>query len=262
MNEAEKPSAMSPLGRDEAWTLLTAWTPTEALRRHARAVELVMRAAAHRYGAGAEDEERWGLAGLLHDADYDRWPDEHPARIVAWLRQRGEPELAHAIAAHYTGWGVPYEESYPALLAELSGREVINAGIPGEVTAQGLGRLADTLDEFQPQLLILCLGGNDMLHKRDAAAIRQNLERMVAISRERGVPVLLLGVPRPALFGMESADFYATLAEVLELPLEGDALPEILADNRLKSDPIHPNAAGYRLLAETLYQKLRESGAL
>ena len=112
------------LSRDEAWELLVEWTPSEALRKHARAVEVVMRQAAHRYGAGAEDEERFGLAGLLHDADYDSWPDEHPARIVAWLRERGEPELAHAISAHYTGWGVPYESTLDkALLAcdELTG---------------------------------------------------------------------------------------------------------------------------------------------
>ena len=97
------------LPREEAWGLLCEWTPSEALRRHARAVELVMRAAAHRYGRGAADEEPFGLAGMLHDADYERWPEEHPKRIVAWLRARGEEALAHAISAHYTGWGVPYE---------------------------------------------------------------------------------------------------------------------------------------------------------
>src|SRR5262245_60154360 len=113
-----------PLTRDEAWTLLCEWTPSEALRKHARAVELVMRAAATRYGRGAEDVEPFGLAGMLHDADYDRWPEEHPKRIVAWLRARGEEEVAHAISAHYTGWGVPYESTLDkALLAcdELTG---------------------------------------------------------------------------------------------------------------------------------------------
>ena len=94
------------LTREEAWVLLEEWTPSAALRTHARAVEVVMRAAAHRYGEGEADVERWGLAGLLHDADYDRWPEEHPRRIVAWLRERGEEELAHAISGHYTRWGV------------------------------------------------------------------------------------------------------------------------------------------------------------
>ncbi|HVS11071.1 MAG TPA: HD domain-containing protein [Planctomycetota bacterium] len=110
--------------RDEAWELLCEWTRTDALRKHARAVEVVMRAAAHRYGAGAADEERWALAGILHDADYEAWPEEHPRRIVAKLREQGEDEVAHAISAHYTGWGVPHESALDrALLAcdELTG---------------------------------------------------------------------------------------------------------------------------------------------
>jgi predicted hydrolase (HD superfamily) len=112
------------LERDAAWALLSEWTETDSLRRHARAVELVMRAAAHRYGDGAADEERWGIAGMLHDADYEKWPEEHPNRIVAWLRDRGENELAHAVSAHYTKWNVPYESALDrALLAcdELTG---------------------------------------------------------------------------------------------------------------------------------------------
>lgn len=112
------------LSRDEAWALLCEWTPSEALRRHGRAVELVMRRAAPRYGAGAVDIEMWGIAGLLHDADYETWPEEHPRRIVAWLRERGEEQLAHAISAHYTKWGVPHDSQLDkALLAcdELTG---------------------------------------------------------------------------------------------------------------------------------------------
>ena len=112
------------LDRDVAWAQLCEWTETESLRRHARAVELVMRAAAHRYGAGAADEERWGVAGMLHDADYEKWPAEHPHRIVGWLRERGEVEVAHAISAHYTKWNVPYQSALDrALLAcdELTG---------------------------------------------------------------------------------------------------------------------------------------------
>jgi predicted hydrolase (HD superfamily) len=112
------------LTRDEAWELLRAWTETDALRRHARAVEIVMRAAAHRYGAGEADEERWGIAGMLHDADYEKWPEDHPRRIVAWLRERGEEEAAHAVSAHYSRWGVAWETPLDkALIAcdELTG---------------------------------------------------------------------------------------------------------------------------------------------
>ena len=90
------------LTRDEAWSHLCEWTETDSLRKHARAVELVMRQAARRYGGGDGDEETWGVTGMLHDADYEKWPEDHPNRIVTWLRERGEEELAHAISAHYT----------------------------------------------------------------------------------------------------------------------------------------------------------------
>ena len=112
------------LTRDEAWTHLCEWTKTDALRTHARSVEEVMRAAALKYGEGEADVERYGLAGMMHDADYEAWPEEHPRRIVAWLEERGEPEVAHAVSAHYTKWGVSYETQLDrALLAcdELTG---------------------------------------------------------------------------------------------------------------------------------------------
>jgi predicted hydrolase (HD superfamily) len=112
------------LSRDDAWAHLTTWTETDSLRKHARAVELVMRAAAPRYGEPGADATRWGIAGMLHDADYERWPADHPQRIVAWLAERGEHDLAHAISAHYTKWNVPYESPLDrALLAcdELTG---------------------------------------------------------------------------------------------------------------------------------------------
>jgi predicted hydrolase (HD superfamily) len=96
-----------PITYDQAVAKLHEWTDSDALRKHARGVEAAMRAAAHRYGAGAADDERWAMTGLLHDADYDRWPDEHPRRIVAWLCEQGEPEIAQAIWAHFDPNDVP-----------------------------------------------------------------------------------------------------------------------------------------------------------
>ncbi len=94
------------LSRQEAWDLLCAWTPSDRLRIHGRSVELVMRDFALHHG---QDIEAFGLAGLLHDADYDQWPEEHPRRIVAHLRDLEEEEIAHAISAHFTRWGVACE---------------------------------------------------------------------------------------------------------------------------------------------------------
>jgi predicted hydrolase (HD superfamily) len=113
-----------PLDRDTAWAKLCEWTETDSLRRHARAVEVVMRAAASRYGGPDDDVEIWGIAGMLHDADYEKWPDDHPNKIVAWVGEQGEAAIAHAISAHYTKWDVPHESALDrALLAcdELTG---------------------------------------------------------------------------------------------------------------------------------------------
>ncbi len=95
-----------PITRDQAWQLLCEWTPSGKLRVHARAVELVMRDLAIQIKA---DAEVFGIAGLLHDADYDQWPEDHPKRIVAWLNEHGETSIAHAVSAHYTQWGVSYD---------------------------------------------------------------------------------------------------------------------------------------------------------
>ena len=92
---------------EDAVAKLHEWTDSPALRNHARGVEAAMRRAAHRYGAGAADEPRWAMTGLLHDADYDRWPEEHPRRIIAWLREQGEPEIAQAVVAHFNASEVP-----------------------------------------------------------------------------------------------------------------------------------------------------------
>ena len=95
------------LAYQQAQDQLHAWTKTESLLKHARAVEIVMRAAAAKYGGGDADAETWAITGLLHDADYEQWPDEHPKRIVDWLRQQNEEDMAYAVSFHQTAWGLP-----------------------------------------------------------------------------------------------------------------------------------------------------------
>lgn len=92
---------------EQALAQLHAWTKTDSLLKHARAVEVVMRAAAEKYGEPNADAETWAIAGLLHDADYEQWPDEHPKRIVDWLRKQGEEAVADAVAFHRADWGLP-----------------------------------------------------------------------------------------------------------------------------------------------------------
>lgn len=160
------------------------------------------------------------------------------------------------------GNGTGTDNSYPAVLERLSGRRVINAGVPGERTPAGLARLAGVLEQYHPELLLLCHGGNDMLRRQSLDVMQSNLEQMVTMARERGIQVVLLGVPRPAIFGLESAEPYYAVAKSAGIPLEDKIIPEVLSDNNLKSDQIHPNAEGYRQIAEAVHQLLQESGAL
>jgi lysophospholipase L1-like esterase len=159
------------------------------------------------------------------------------------------------------GTGARPEESYPEVLAQLISRRVVGAGVPGEITANGLQRLPEVLDEVKPRILLLCLGGNDMLRKVEPVAIESNLRTMVRMARDRGIAVVLIAVPKPGLFGGNAA-FYQTIARENDLPLEGDILKDILFDNQFKADPIHPNAKGYRRMADAIAGLLRRAGAV
>ena len=109
------------ISREEARGILNSLMTDKALLRHVRCIELVMEAYAKEYG---EDLEKWAIAGMLHDADYEKYPDKHPAIIVQKLIELNEPEIAYAISAHYTKWNKPYNSVMDkALLAcdELTG---------------------------------------------------------------------------------------------------------------------------------------------
>ena len=100
-----------PLSRDAAWALLTEWTTSESLRKHALAVEAAVRGYARKFGA---NEDEWGIVGLLHDFDYERYPtlDNHPFRGCEELQRRGYPEwVMRAILSHAQYSGVPRESS-------------------------------------------------------------------------------------------------------------------------------------------------------
>jgi len=159
------------------------------------------------------------------------------------------------------GTGADGGESYPARLEQLIQRPVVNAGIPGEVTAEGVTRLPQLLERYHPALLILCHGGNDLLRRTGEVRAAENLRTMVAMAKEQGIDVVLLGVPKPDL-SLSPPDYYAQIAAEFAIPYDGEALADILGDRSLKSDYIHPNAAGYRQLAETLAKLLRQTRAL
>ena len=159
------------------------------------------------------------------------------------------------------GTGAAENESYPAVLAQLTGRKVVPAGVPGEISAQALQRLPSVLENYKPKLVIVCLGGNDMLRKFNETETIANLRAIVRKAKESGAAVVLIGVPRPALL-TSAPKFYAEIAQEFGIPYEGAAVTSVMYRPELKSDPIHPNAQGYRKIAEALAALLREAGAV
>ncbi len=159
------------------------------------------------------------------------------------------------------GTGATRDSAYPAVLSKLTGHTVINAGVPGETTAEGLARLPDVLEEVRPKIVLLCLGGNDMLRRHDGNSTESNLRRMIETIRASGAGVVLIGVPAPALFSGPPA-FYEKLADEFDLPYEGEIFDEVLKTPRLKADPIHANAEGYKVVAERLADLLEQAGAI
>lgn len=172
----------------------------------------------------------------------------------------GDIVLAFGDSLTY-GTGAKPEASYPEVLSQLIGRNVVRAGVPGEQTAGGLARLPALLDEHRPRLVIVCLGGNDMLRKQPQAAIESNLRDILRTIRSRGIDAVLIGVPEPGLI-TSAPDFYASLAREFGIPYEGRIVTSVLYSPELKSDPIHPNAAGYRRMAEAIAKLLRDAGAV
>jgi lysophospholipase L1-like esterase len=159
------------------------------------------------------------------------------------------------------GTGAGANQSYPAVLASLIGRKVEAAGVPGETSEGGLARLPQALDYYQPQLVIICEGGNDFLRKLSEKQTAENIRAMVRTARGKGAAVLLVAVPKPGLFPSPPG-FYEEIASDFAIPLEAAALKKILRDNELKSDLVHPNAKGYASLAQALAEVLKKSGAI
>jgi len=159
------------------------------------------------------------------------------------------------------GTGASPEESYPAVLAKLIGRKVVGSGVPGEVSETGLRRLPDVLDEVKPRLLILCHGGNDFLQRLDEAGAARNVRAMATLARDRGIAVAIVATPKPGL-GVSRVAFYEALGRELAIPVENDVLAEVLGSRKLKSDLVHPNAEGYRRIADAVAKLLRRAGAV
>ena len=159
------------------------------------------------------------------------------------------------------GTGVAKNKSYPAILEQLTGISVINEGIPGEVSEKGLSRLGSLLKKHQPDLVILCHGGNDLLQKLDVQLTKNNLKAMIMMIEDHGSEIVFLSVPRPGIM-LSPAPFYQEISEEIDVPIITGLLSEILSNNQLKSDTAHPNEKGYRKMARSIANLLVKRNAI
>lgn len=165
------------------------------------------------------------------------------------------------------GTGATPETAYPAVLSRLAGWNVVNAGVPGDTSAQALARLPALLEQHRPALVLVGIGGNDFLRRQDEAAAQANVTRICEAARAAGAQVLLIAVPRPTLTArltgsLDDHDLYAEVAQALKIPLHAQGWSAVLADPAQRSDQIHANAAGYDKFAQGLVVTLRASGLL
>ncbi len=153
------------------------------------------------------------------------------------------------------GVGASVGHDYPTHLARILDRTVTNAGISGETTSGGVKRFATTLEEHQPDIVILLEGGNDFLRNLPEAETIKNLSTMITEAQAQGIQVLLVAVPQKSLF-LSDAKLYGELAAQHNVPLLDGALTSLLGSSSNKSDLIHLNDKGYEKLAQAIADKL------
>ncbi|MBH0006600.1 GDSL-type esterase/lipase family protein [Psychrobacter sp. SWN149] len=161
------------------------------------------------------------------------------------------------------GYGANTETAYPMVLAELSKWKVINAGVNGDTSADVLTRVNE-ITEQNPDLVLLGVGGNDVLQRIAPDTTRANIIATIDTLQSKNIDVVLIAEPHlstSALFGKASDNpLYEAIAEAEGIPLYSDGWSTVLSDDALKSDKIHANAAGYRHFAEGLHDYLTDQG--
>ena len=165
------------------------------------------------------------------------------------------------------GYGLTPEQSWVAHLGTASGWRMVNGGVSGDTSAQGLARLPALLEEHRPAVVLILLGGNDFLRKQSLTELRANLSAIAAQSRQAAARPVLVAVPAPSIAGaalrsLSDHEVYADLAGDLKVPLVDDAVAGVLSRPEWKLDALHPNAEGHRELAARVAKKLRTLGML
>ena len=163
------------------------------------------------------------------------------------------------------GTGANPGEDYPSLLAKTTGWQIINEGVPGDTAGGGLERLPALLEQDNPKLLIVELGGNDFIHQLPQSDTIRNLKAILALAKAKGVKTILMAIPEmsplKAAFGnLSDHPLYEAIAKETATPLVADVFADVLSDNTLKSDQIHPNAQGYAMVSKNMVTKLKLLG--
>lgn len=165
------------------------------------------------------------------------------------------------------GTGAAPGEDYPRQLAALTGWTVHNGGIPGETADAAKARIRAAIEETRPTLVIVEIGGNDFLRRRPASAVKEDIRAILKAVQESGAQAVLVAVPELGLLSavsgrLSDADLYAELAKEERVPLVESVFSGILSDPALRSDAVHPNANGYRKLAEGIATSMKRAGLL
>jgi acyl-CoA thioesterase-1 len=162
------------------------------------------------------------------------------------------------------GTGAQRSQDYPTQLAARSGWQVVNAGIPGDTAGAAKLRIDAALKQTNPALVIIELGGNDFLRRRPEAEVKEDLRAIVRSVKDAGAMPVLVAVPSFSLvnWGLADAAIYSALAEEENVVLVERVFSSVLSDPALRADPIHPNAAGYQVLADGIAASLQQSGLL
>ncbi|MDP1659310.1 MAG: arylesterase [Methylotenera sp.] len=163
------------------------------------------------------------------------------------------------------GTGASEGEDYPNLLAKTTGWQIINAGIPGNTSADGLERLPRLLTAHRPKLLVVALGGNDFLQRLPSSETTANLKAILEQAKTQGITAVLVAVPelsplKAAVGSLSDHPLYKKIAEETATPLVKNVFSEVLSDNSLKADQVHPNASGYGVVSGQMFEALKKLG--
>ncbi|MDR1368239.1 MAG: GDSL-type esterase/lipase family protein [Candidatus Accumulibacter sp.] len=186
-------------------------------------------------------------------------------KVRAPLSQ-GATVLAFGDSVTY-GMGAARGEDWPSLLARRTRWKIVNAGVPGDTTEAALPRVAPLMDQHEPELVIVEIGGNDFLNRRPPKIVKENLRQIVLHIRRHNAetPIALIAVPELSLFNalvqrLSDSPIYAELARESNLWLIDSVFSDVLSDRALRSDQVHPNARGYRQMADRIEGALRKFG--